>query len=98
VRLLEGGTTGRSGSGTPPPVPKVRYVGNHPEYDLTLDGQTIGRVRAYEKRYNLRRVYVDRGWVATSLDGQHTAGSDHTDTRRSAVAGLLDAMGLEGTP
>ncbi len=74
--------------------PKVRYVGGHSEYEIVLDGKTIGTVRAYEKRYNLRRVFVDKGWVARSIDGEHSAASDYTDSRRSAVRALLEQMGL----
>lgn len=33
-------------------------------YDVLQDGVRIGAVTKYEKRWNLRRVYVTRGWLA----------------------------------
>lgn len=56
-------------------------------YDVVVDGQVIGTVRKWERRYNLRRVYVSRGWRALAADGERLYGQDGytADTRREAA-------------
>ena len=39
------------------------------EYEVRDGGVLLGTVKQFERRYNLRRVYVSRGWRATAPDG-----------------------------
>jgi hypothetical protein len=79
--------------------PKFRAAGPTREYEVLLEDEVIGRVRYWERRYYLRRVYVSKGWRATLADGTRLYHPDGTtgDTRRSATWALIKAH-QERTP
>lgn len=74
----------------------LRFVsdGSVGGYDVLQDGVKIGAVRKYEKRWNLRRVYVMRGWLAFPPTGpalRAREGGEATmyRTRAEAAAALV---------
>lgn len=77
---------------------KLTYRRTHGSgYEILADGEKIGEVEQREERYNLRRVYVARWWQITGVPGFNdgavtTNKHHHFDTRRAAVAALLDYM------
>lgn len=58
-------------------------------YTISVDNRVIGHVWKYEQRYNLRRVYVVRGWKAKPLGGWHDDEPRMFNTRREAVDALV---------
>lgn len=77
-------------------IEKVRYDGvgrssGNSGYDVWLGDRLLGTVRPYEKRYNLVRLIVDKGWTSRGVDGQKVSS---TDLRRDAVSDLLHSLGL----
>ena len=62
-------------------------------YRVLFDGEDIGEVTKWERRYNLRRVIVSRGWRAITPDGRRLYTPDGTtsDTRAGAADALVRA-------
>lgn len=57
-------------------------------YNVTLAGEEIGEVYKNERRYNLRRLIVIRGWSATATNGGTLKSGPESrifPTRREAV-------------
>lgn len=65
-------------------------------YDVSHDGQNIGNVRYWERRYNLRRLYVSRGWRAYAPDGTPVGfhPDNYTGATRAEAAEVLLAAHL----
>lgn len=59
------------------------------EYDVLVDGGKVGTTRYTETRYNLRRVYVTRSWLAYDAAGRKI---DKFPLRRDAVAAILQKV------
>lgn len=59
-------------------------------YRVLLDGVDIGEVRHWERRYNLRRVIVTKGWRARTVDGERLYHGDSytAETRLGAATAL----------
>jgi len=60
-------------------------------YSVALDGRPLGEVYKWERRYNLRRVYVTRGWKARPKDSDAPAlphADGCYDTRAEAIVAL----------
>lgn len=62
-------------------------------YEVYSDGVLLGTVQKWERRYNLRRVYVTKGWRATTPDGTKLYTQDGTTsrTRKGAAEALEEA-------
>jgi hypothetical protein len=45
------------------------FRGGAGRYEVSLNGQVIGTVERWERRYRLRRMLVTRGWRAKSCRG-----------------------------
>lgn len=60
-------------------------------YDVMTSKGCVGHVRKFERRYNLRRVILIRGWRASASDGTKLwSGDGYTaSTRVLAIAALL---------
>lgn len=75
--------------------PGVTFRARHEmgAYDVVLHAEdvTIGIVRKWERRYNLRRLIVSRGWRATTASGERLYDSDGktAETRHDAAAALV---------
>ena len=72
--------------------------GPRDEYEVFLSGESIGRVFRWERRYNLRRVIVSKGWRATTPDGRQLYHPDGytAKTRSDAAQALVRAREEEG--
>lgn len=60
-------------------------------YNVTLAGEEIGEVYKNERRYNLRRLIVIRGWSATATNGPTLKSGPESrifPTRKEAVQAL----------
>lgn len=75
----------------PQGVKYERLPGDPPEYSVIYNGQLIGTVKKWERRYNLRRVYVSRGWRARMADGEmlHHEHDCTADTRYAATRAMI---------
>lgn len=72
--------------------PRITYKriapGSFPQsYEVYVGDDMLGTVRYKETRYNLRRVFVSREWVARFPDG---VTSDGYHTRLAAGQALLE--------
>lgn len=45
------------------------FRGGAGRYEVSINGQVIGTVERWERRYRLRRMLVTRGWRAKSVGG-----------------------------
>lgn len=64
--------------------PNLGYNGG--AYPLLVDGKEVGRVQKYEKRYHLRRTFVDKGWLVVGVAGFDGRGG--WERRKDAVAAV----------
>lgn len=57
-------------------------------YEVRTEGGAVflGTVQKWERRYNLRRVYVSRGWRATTAKGRRLYDRDGSTARTRGEA------------
>lgn len=70
---------------------EVEPTGALGAYSVALDGRPLGEVYKWERRYNLRRLYVTRGWKAKPKDSPRPAlphADGCYDTRAAAIVAL----------
>lgn len=73
---------------------KFKPTGAIGEYTVCYGGANLGTVQKWERRYNLRRVYVSRGWRATTPEGRrlYTTDGSTGETRQFAAWALLHEL------
>jgi hypothetical protein len=83
------------------PVVLIGNGGEHADWQVFVGGEAVGEVRRFERRFNLRRVIVIRGWRAYLRDAAARelprrlpeGGRDSCfDTRQQAVEALLKVV------
>jgi hypothetical protein len=68
-----------------------RFSGSAGRYEVLLDGEVIGTVERWERRYRLRRTLVTRGWRARLVGGSPLYHQDGytANTRAGAAEALI---------
>lgn len=69
----------------------IRFRGSAGRYDVLLDGEVVGSVERWERRYRLRRTLVTKGWRARLVDGSPLYHQDGytASTRLGAAEALI---------
>lgn len=68
---------------------RYKTSATHRGYAVWHNDVLLGTVEFWERRYNLRRVIVVKGWRATRANGEKLYGSSYTAPTREAAARVL---------
>lgn len=61
-------------------------------WDVFVNGEAIGDVRYWEQRYNLRRVYVTRGWQAFARGVENVGRRTNNGMQSGAYGSMREAV------